>query len=769
MREAVRDRCSWLLCAAAVLLAAGPAAALTGGEPPVEVEVKEPEQSALEPGQQQSPQSPDVAPVATMHERVDVVGSPEAAREIPGSAHYIGAQELEQHAHSDVHRVLQSVPGLSLQEEDGYGLRPNIGMRGTGVERSQKITLLEDGVLIAPAPYTAPAAYYFPSVGRMEAVEVRKGSSSIRQGPSTNGGAINLISTSVPSAWSGSLDLAAGDQSTQRLLGHAGGGRGRFGWLVETFQLRTDGFKRLDGGGDTGVDLRDYMLKLRFSGAERSNLSQLLELKLGRTEQDGNETYLGLSNADFAATPLRRYAGSQVDRILADHDQAQLRHFVRPSASLDITTTVYSNRFYRNWLKNEKTLGVGNAAVLESPALYPEHLALLRGELGRDGSVFRLRHNQRDYLSEGVQSTLAWSVSQGETHHSFELGIRYHVDEEDRFQHEDGYSILGGRMQLASGGAPGSQTNRVADATALSLFIEHSVRRGRWTLTPGLRYETIDYERRDYSRADPSRSLGPTSVRRNGVDVLIPGLGLSFVVDDRQRLFLGLHRGFTPPGAGASPQTRAEESLNVEVGYRWLSSRWSADAVLFNSDYDNLLGVETVSGGGPTTGELFNGGEVVARGAELSAQVELSDPGSRYTIPLRLSYTHSEAEFRSSFATSFADWRPVVSDGDQLPYIPEDQLSVSLGVSGRRWSLHTSSSWVARTRTRAGSGPIPETEGADERFLIDLAADLKLRSSLRLFAQLRNLTDELYIAARRPYGVRPGLPRTVLVGVDWSF
>src|SRR5690554_2792903 len=58
--------------------------------------------------------------------RESLTGGPGGVRDIPGSAHYIGPEELQRFAYNDIHRVLREIPGVNLQEEDGYGHRPSI-------------------------------------------------------------------------------------------------------------------------------------------------------------------------------------------------------------------------------------------------------------------------------------------------------------------------------------------------------------------------------------------------------------------------------------------------------------------------------------------------------------------------------------------------------------------------------------------------------------------------------------------------------------------
>ena len=127
----------------------------------------------------------------------------------PGSVDKISSLDIKKFNDTDVNRMLGKIPGIYIQEEDGFGLRPNIGMRGTGVERSSKINMMEDGVPISPAPYSSPAAYYSPTAGRMYALEARKGSSQIKYGPHSTGGALNYVSTPIPEKFESNFNLTS--------------------------------------------------------------------------------------------------------------------------------------------------------------------------------------------------------------------------------------------------------------------------------------------------------------------------------------------------------------------------------------------------------------------------------------------------------------------------------------------------------------------------------------------------------------------------------
>jgi Fe(3+) dicitrate transport protein len=710
------------------------------------------------------PADSDEARSEAYYEQVTVVGSPEELRELPGSAHQIKKDELQQQDQSDIHRVLRTIPGVNVQEEDGYGLRPNIGMRGTGVERSSKITLLEDGVLIAPAPYSAPAAYYFPIVGRMEMLEVRKGSSSVTQGPYTTGGVLNLVSTSIPSDFSGVVHLAGGENATGRLHAHVGGSQSRFGWMVETYQLRTDGFKELDGGGNTGFELQDYIAKFRLNSSSTARMQQSLELKLGYNTQAGDETYLGLTDSDFRRDPFRRYAASQFDLIDTEHEQYQLRHFLQLTAATDLTTTVYRNDFFRNWHKLDSVNGLSIATVLDTPDANASALALLRGTSDDTTGALRVRNNRRTYYSTGVQSVLSTTWNR----HDLEFGLRFHQDEEDRFQEDERYGIAGGRMILISRDAPGSNANRVGQANVVSFFVADRIEAGRWTFTPGARVERIDLLQRDFGRSDPTRTGVSAQTRSSQLNVFVPGVGVHYSISPSLGTFFGVHKGFAPPGPGSSDDTRAEESINYELGLRQMTPRTTSSAVLFFNDYENLLGKDTASSGGAGSGDLFNGGAVEVSGVELSFASDLSTRAG-IGFPVRFAYTWTEAEFQTSFDTTFEDWAPHINAGDEIPYLPRNQAGASIGLTRAGWGAFLSASYADRMRTKAGQGSIRPEQSTDEYVLLDFSADYAIYRGVKLFAQVRNLTDLTYVAARRPAGLRPGLPRSVLLGAEWSF
>ena len=696
---------------------------------------------------------------------VTIIGKPADAADVPGSAHVIDAQELKTYLNGDILRVLRTVPGVYIQEEEGFGLRPNIGIRGSGLDRSARIALLEDGVLIAPAPYAASSAYYFPTQRRMSAVEVLKGPAAVTVGPRTTGGAMNLISTPIPDAMAANLDVRGGDHGTLDAHVNVGNRGERVSWLLETVQANADGFKTIDGpvGGDTGYDIEDYIAKLQIDSDPTSELYQSLRIKLGFTDQISNETYLGLTDADFLQDPGRRYAASANDRFVSDHQQYQATYVVDAGKNWRGEVTAYRNEFARNWYKLQSVGGESIHDVLVDPGTFAAEYAFITGATSPDDAI-QIRANNRDYLSQGVQAKIEWDLGFGETDVSLNTGVRLHQDEEDRFQHQDGYRMEDGVLVLTTAAAAGSQTNRVSDADVTSVFVDAEVRSGDWIFTPGVRFEDISMRRFDYATSDPGRALGPTQLRENSVQVFIPGIGALYRLSEGWRLLAGVHKGFNPPGPGST--AGEEDSINVEAGVRFDNGNLNVESIYFVNDYDNLVGTVTEStGGGGQVGDQFDGGEVVVSGLELSAGYRFSL--GAFDVPLALRYTWTnEAEFRNAFESDFEPWGDVAV-GDELPYIPENQLRVTAGLEHERFRVNLAASYVGKMRTQAGQGAYAPLERIDSHTVWDLVAAYNVTEKLSTYVKVDNLLDETYVAARRPAGVRPGLPRTAYLGLTY--
>lgn len=717
-------------------------------------------------------QQPDTTQIGTQIDLDEVVleakvifGSKFEARNRTGSSYYISPQEIKKFNYTDINRTLRMVPGVNVYEEDGFGLRPNISLRGTSPERSAKITLMEDGVLIAPAPYSAPAAYYFPTVARMQAIEVLKGSSQVQFGPFTTGGAINMISSEVPDQFGASLRTSYGSFQSGQLHAQIGDSGKYFGYSVEYLNYNSNGFKDLDGGGDTGFDKNDLVAKIRMNVNPDGPVKQALELKFQYADEDANETYLGLTQADFEASPFRRYSGSSQDNMVTEHTQFMLSHILNFSPNFRITTVGYRNQFERNWYKlNDLTLDgqrVGIASILEDPLTYSGYYDVVRGAADSPADALAVKANNREYLSAGVQTKVDFHWKKGNTFHDAEVGLRYHYDEEDRFQWVDGYAMLNGRMNLTSEGTPGTDANRISDANAFAGFAMYKIKTGDLTLTPGLRYENIRLGRQNYGSADPQRTGANLSTRENRVDIWIPGMGFNYNFANVS-VFGGVHKGFSPPGneEGQQPET----STNYELGTRFSYAGLSGELVGFYNDYANLLGSDQSATGGTGSLDQFNAGEVRVSGLEVLLNYDFLQNSERFQLPVTFGYTLTNTEFLNSFGSEDELWGEVTA-GDELPYITPNQWNASISLEHEAFELNLNARYSGEFRTKAGSGPIPDNERVDSNFVLDFAGKYHLNEHVTFTGNILNLLDETYAVARVPAGLRPGHPFGIYAGI----
>ncbi len=700
-----------------------------------------------------------------------ILGSKFKARNRTGSAYYISPEEIRRLGYTDINRMLKAVPGVNMYEEDGFGLRPNISLRGTKAERSERISIMEDGVLAAPAPYSAPAAYYFPNVARMEAIEVLKGSSQVQYGPFTTGGAINLVSTPIPNSFSGKANISYGSKNTFKSHTSVGSSWKHFGYMVEYLRYQSDGFKKYEDHAAKGFKRNDIIAKIRVKTDHVKGVNHALELKFGYADENSDETYVGLSADDFKKTPFLRYAGSQMDKLKTDHRQWVATYLLTFSNKLKITTNAYYNYFHRNWYKlNDVRAGITSkekrsiADVLVDPETNIRYFDILTGKTDREEEALLVRANNRTYRSRGIQTRAEYRFNLNEFFFDLEFGLRYHADEEDRFQWDDSYSMKNKKMVLFMEGIHGTNANRVTSANALAGYLLAKLRYDACTVTAGLRYEDVDLLKKDYTKEDLARSGKVRIETPNHARVLIPGVGLHYQLMPAASVFFGIHKGFAPPSAEL--YQKPESSVNMELGTRVAIGNFRAELIGFYNNYSNMLGSDLAASGGAGTLEQFNVGEARVKGAEFLVQYQPLPKNCNVRLPLQVSYTYTDTEIRNSFESH--SWGNVVR-GDEIPYIFKHALNMQLGIECKWFYANIGTRYNSDMRTSPGQGTIAEREKVPANLIFDASLNVFVNKYLTVRLNAINLTNRVYLTSRHPAGLRAGHPFGIYAGANVQF
>jgi Fe(3+) dicitrate transport protein len=680
---------------------------------------------------------------------VTVIGEAANLDRIPGSGEILDQRLLQQSRVFTLNEAIRKVPGIYARDEEGFGLRPNLGIRGLNPTRSGKILLLEDGLPLTYAPYGDNASYFHPPIDRFERIEVLKGSGQILFGPQTIGGVINYITPKPPSELAGRLAVHGGNRDYGEVHAEIGDTLGDTGYVVNATRKQADGARR---------NMHFEVLDLNFKVAHQLTPDQAVTVRASYYDEDSQVPYSGLTLAEYQADPranpfvndsfqLYRWAGSFTHRLAI-------------SDALTLSTSAYYTMFNRDWWRQSS-----NSSQRPNDAGDPAcaGMANLSTSCGNEGRL-------REFRTMGIEPRFSLRHGLFGMESEADLGMRYHREDHERIQAN---GDTPNARTAGTGPNAGIVEHNDREVQALAVFVQNRFLAGRWTITPGLRLEQVDY----YRRNNLTGLAGRADVRE-----FIPGLGVTYALNADTALFVGVHRGFAPPAvadivtnSGGSVDLDPELSWNYEIGLRSNARPGiNLEATFFRMDFENQVISASLAGGQGAT--LTNAGETLHQGAELLLQLDSRELlATTYNVFWRAAYTWlPDAKFRGRRYSGVPGFGSTSVSGNRLPYAPEQLLVVAAGIeTGSGLHVQAEAVFNAAVLTDDLNTDAVTANGQRGRIpsytIWNATVNYAVPASgWTLFVTAKNVFDRLYVVDMTR-GLIPGAPRLLQGGFSYRF
>jgi Fe(3+) dicitrate transport protein len=681
--------------------------------------------------------------------------------DVPGSATYINKNEIRRIAPISANDVFRKVAGVHVVDEEGAGMRINIGIRGLDPDRSRAVLVLEDGIPVSLNPYGEPEMYYSPVIDRMSGVEVLKGSGQILFGPQTIGGVVNYL-TANPS------------EKPEFKFRFTGGEGGLFTTLL-SYSTTVDKVgitttlvrKHADKIGYAGFDIVDFTNKFVIQLSKKSSLN----FKMAIYDEVSNSTYIGLTQTMYDA-------GNQDFALMAPNDVLRIRrysgsvsHNYQFNSKFKLQTNVFGYTTTRDWQRQD--FGSTKSTSNQTGVIWGD--SSIAG-----GAVFMRNqnaHRDRQFEVIGLESKATYEYKLGNRQSELKFGARY-IYERAFEQRKNGKKADAKSGDLVE--------DEIRTGKALSAFIHNQINLfPKLLFTVGARIESYDYNRnilRNTFRVNNVNRIVDTNLMANNqINTIIPGFGFNYNLSAKSTVFFGAHKGYAPPrvkdaitAQGQVYQLDAEESVNIELGTRGkVNDFLNYELTTFRMNFSNQIIPVSESSGGVGAG-LVNGGNTIHEGIETAYRLNISN----------LLHTKTKILFQNSLTfvnAYFSKDRFVVSAGDTInvinnktPYAPSYfhtgsltfEFPIGIGFSANATLVGEQYGDVENLMiaTNDGrSGLLPKYQVFDANVFYKF----KKYDAIINFS-VKNLTDERYITSRRPQGIRLGLPRFMMLSFEMT-
>lgn len=679
---------------------------------------------------------------------------------IPGSVYVMKQRQIRQIAPVSGNDVLRKIPGLNVVDEEGAGLRINIGVRGLDPDRSRNILVLEDGIPVALNPYGEPEMYFTPVIDKMKTVEVLKGSGQILFGPQTIGGVVNYITQDPPAKESAKLKLQGGQKGFFSSYMSYGKTVNNTGFIVNYLH------KRADHLGYTKFRINDLNVKFKLRLSDQSSLG----LKMGVYDEISNSTYIGLTQTMYDKGDQDFVLMAPNDRLPVRRYSVSATHQYKISNAVSLQTTGFAYTTTRNWQRQEFT----------SNASTPNQTGVVWGNPSiSGGAIYMLNangHRNRQFQVMGIEPQLKVNHHFLNGNNALVVGTRFLYEKADE-------QFLIGRKADARGGDLRDVEERAGNA--FSAYIQNTLALdNRWSFNAGIRLENFDYSRRilrgRFRINGVNNVVADTNLlTRSNTFSLIPGAGISYKADELFTLFAGVHKGFAPPrtkdaitAEGIALDLNAEKSINYEIGARIAKGDFlTAEITGFMMNFDNqIIPVSQSSGNSNATG-LANGGRTKHQGIEAALQLEMGKilkSMHQYSIGINATYVESRY-VADRFIGAGASAKNVRNN--KLPYAPSWIINMNAGAEFKKgfgfrfYGTYTGEQFTDELNTLTASAN-GLTGLINNRWVLDASLFWNITPTVHFSLSGKNILNERYIASRRPTGIRVGLDRFISAGLE---